>query len=217
MAETSHWSPLIESPAWRFSLKNLLLGIAVIAVALVARRKASGAWTAALMAIAQLVLAVSILLVVFRRGTARAFWLGFAIFGWLYLLLLMLGSVGEALTPGTESPFSSYHLATTRLSNGCYHWMFDEAFEKYFSQYPVRPSPIYPSSLPPVALGSYNVPPAQWPPPGAPPPPGPDEESFTNVAHALWTLLLALCGGLLAKWFYATQGRPPEDRATGVG
>ena len=195
ISESLPGSPLIESPVWRFTLKHLLLATAAIALGLVALRHASGAWTAALLAIAQFVLAAAILLVVFRRGAARAFWLGFAVFGWLYLLLLIISWLGHS--PGTETPLQPYYLATTRLSNACYHWWFDKAFATYTAQYPVPQYPYTPASA--------------WPPPGAPPLPGPNEQDFANVAHALWTLLLALCGGQLAKWLYATQRSPPEQ------
>lgn len=201
MTEESNWSPLITSTSWRFTLRQLLIGIAIIAASLVVLRNASGAWAAALLAVTQLALATSVLLVIFRRGAARAFWLGFAIFGWLYLLLLMFGNFASG---DTEMLFRPYHLATTRLSNACYHWMFDKAFESYTAQYPVRYAP--PSD--PFAPGPTRLSPTQWPPPGAPPPPGPDEQSFANVAHSLWALLLAVLGGTVARWLYSTS----EDR-----
>jgi len=208
MTDESNWSPLITSSGWRFTIRQLLIGTAIIAAGLVVLRNASGAWAAALLAGTQLALATSILLVIFRRGAARAFWLGFAIFGWLYLFLLMFS---ETLSNDQETPFRPYYMATTRLSNACYHWMFDKAFERYMTQYPARYP--YAASSDPFAPGPSQLPPSPqlspspWPPPGAPPPPGPDEQSFANVAHALWTLLLALGGGQLAKWLYTTQGR----------
>ena len=33
---------------------------------------------------------------------------------------------------------------------------------------------------------------------------GPSHGDFVNVAHSLWALLLAACGGWLARWLYAT-------------
>ena len=39
---------------------------------------------------------------------------------------------------------------------------------------------------------------------------GPSQQDFAFVAHALWTLLLALCGGWFAQWVYATRGQRSE-------
>jgi hypothetical protein len=91
MAEASHWSPLIESPWWRFTLKHLLLAIAVVAVGLVALRNASSAWVAALFAVTYLTLASALLLAVFRRG----------------------GPIGLALPHSAGSIYCCWHSATS--------------------------------------------------------------------------------------------------------
>jgi hypothetical protein len=39
---------------------------------------------------------------------------------------------------------------------------------------------------------------------------GPTLDNFTSVAHTLWMLLLALCGGWLAQWLYATRRRSSD-------
>jgi hypothetical protein len=204
----------LPSAGWRFSLRQLFVGMAVIALGCVALRNASGAWVAAMLGLAQLALATAILLVIFRRGAERAYWIGFATFGWLYLLLVLFSWTLPPNTNFADSPFHPYQLATTRLSNACYHWLFDEAFERYFAKFPLPSSgdPAAPrmatSAIPPSivfnpALGSMGQ---------RPPEPGPDEGSFANVAHALWTTLLAAFGGCLARWLYATnQERRPAD------
>ena len=88
MASESDFTPLITLPRWSFGLRQLFLWTAAVALGLVALRSASANWVAAIMALTLYVLAVSVLLVVFRRGPQRAYWIGFATFGWLYLLLL---------------------------------------------------------------------------------------------------------------------------------
>lgn len=42
---------------------------------------------------------------------------------------------------------------------------------------------------------------------------GPVVADFINVAHSLWTLLLAFCGGQFCKWLYATRPQPTPGRA----
>ena len=41
---------------------------------------------------------------------------------------------------------------------------------------------------------------------------GPKADNFVNVAHALWTLVLAACGGKFARWLY--QSRSEQQHAT---
>jgi hypothetical protein len=212
----------LTSTAWRFSLRQLFVGMAVIALGCVALRNASDAWVAAMLGLAQLALATAILLVIFRRGAERAYWIGFATFGWLYFLLML---VNWSIDPNASSDclFRPHRLATTRLSNSCYHWTFDEAFERYLARFPAPryfdPMTGLATSMIPKADGSYRVPSVAWPPPGAPALPGPDEGSFANVAHALWTILLAAIGGCLARWLYATnqERRPADDPTASAG
>jgi hypothetical protein len=44
-------------------------------------------WAASLLGLVTLILAASVLLAIFRKDEQRAYWIGFACFGWLYLLL----------------------------------------------------------------------------------------------------------------------------------
>jgi energy-coupling factor transporter transmembrane protein EcfT len=213
MALEPNSTSALPSSDWRFSLRQLFVWMAVIALGCVALRNASGAWVAAMLGLAQLALATAILLVIFRRGAERAYWIGFATFGWLYLLLVLV-NWSFASNTNSASLFGPHHLATTRLSDACYHCLFDEAFERYFAKFPLPSSgdPAAPrmatSAIPPPvafnpALGSMGQ---------RPPYPGPDEGSFANVAHALWTILLAAIGGCLARWLYTTnQERRPAD------
>src|SRR5262249_16328248 len=73
------------------------------AIALAALRSASELWASLLFTFAVGCFLVAEPLAVYRRAGRRAYWLGFAIFGWTYLLL---GLIPEARPP----------LATTRVS-----------------------------------------------------------------------------------------------------
>lgn len=72
-------------PRFRFSIASLLGLILFVAVGIAALRAASGPWDSAMFGLTMLILMSSILLVVHRRGDRRAFWVGFALFGWIYL------------------------------------------------------------------------------------------------------------------------------------
>jgi hypothetical protein len=89
MADSANWSPLIESPHWRFTLRQLLLWTALIAVGLVALRSASATWVSASVGLTLLALAASPLLALYRDGPARAYWIGFTTIGWFYVLILV--------------------------------------------------------------------------------------------------------------------------------
>ena len=79
---------------WRFSIRHILIWTAAIGLACVALRNASAMWVGLAQAAALLILATAILLVIFRRGAAQAYWIGFALFGGLYMLLLLVGWLG---------------------------------------------------------------------------------------------------------------------------
>ncbi len=65
----------------------LMAGIAVLSTAFASLRFASSAWAGAVVTLTLVGLACAILAAVLRRGAARAFWLGFALFACGYLRL----------------------------------------------------------------------------------------------------------------------------------
>jgi len=115
---------------WSFGLRQLFLWTAGIAVGLVSLRSASTTWVATMLGLATASLAVSILLIVFRHGPKRAYWIGFATFGGLYMLVLV-ASWTLARIAGNDGPLAAHNLPTQQLASGSYHWLYDEAFEKY--------------------------------------------------------------------------------------
>src|SRR5262249_39466286 len=78
----------------RFSIASLLGLVLFLAVGLAALREATDLWDSAVFTTTVALLLVSVLLAVHRIGRGRAFWLGFAVFGWLY--------VGLSLVPQIE-------------------------------------------------------------------------------------------------------------------
>ena len=237
MADSSSGVRTSAPSWWRFSLKQLLTATAIVALGCVALRSANATWIGAMFGLVWLTLAASLLLAVYRDGQSRAFWVGFALVGWLYLLTPWFGSsIGSGLHPD--------YLVTSRLSHRAHDWLY--------------PQPAYPPggyggmmggmSMGPggpgmdggsgygSAMGGYGSSdagmagsgeygsgsPGGMPgmpgmgsmmcgmSPGGPPVPvvtGPSLLDFTNVSHALWTLLLASCGGWFAQWLYASRER----------
>lgn len=70
----------------RFSIRQLLAFTALVAVACIALLNPS-VCAASLLGLVTLILAATVLLAIFRKEEQRAYWIGFACFGWLYLLI----------------------------------------------------------------------------------------------------------------------------------
>jgi uncharacterized membrane protein YgcG len=85
MSHRSH-TPSAD-PAWRFSLLSLLVLLAAAGWGAAALVNASELWVSLTFSATAGLLALAVLVAVFRRGGARAFAIGFAVCGWLYLLL----------------------------------------------------------------------------------------------------------------------------------
>jgi hypothetical protein len=79
----------------RFNIANLLVIILVLGVGFAALRESSALWESGIFTVTLGILLLSILLAVHRSESKRAFWLGFALFGWAYM--------GLALVPSIES------------------------------------------------------------------------------------------------------------------
>jgi hypothetical protein len=77
----------------RFPIAGLMLAVLVVAVALAALRNASETWSGVMFLLTCGVLCLAIVGVVCRDGPNRAWWLGFALFGWGYLLLSLWSTV----------------------------------------------------------------------------------------------------------------------------
>lgn len=227
---------------WSFGLRQLFLLVSAIALGLVALRSAATPWVSAMLALTVMVLTVSLLLLIFRRGPQRAYWIGFATCGWMYLLLLLLSwTLGR--NTSNDSPLRARNLVTQQLSTGVYHWLYEKAFERHLVSIPdggtvflgssgggyvgsgVMPGAAGDSGM---ALGSGDMMSSdgmstrlgmgdRFRAPAQPP--GPNEGDFVNVAHSLWTLLFASIGGWLALWLYATgPGRTEKaDRGQSGG
>src|SRR5947209_4142181 len=71
----------------RISLARLMALVVVFAVGVAALRDASETWAGIVLLATLGFLAASILGVVYRSGGRRAWWLGFALFGWGYFAL----------------------------------------------------------------------------------------------------------------------------------
>lgn len=213
---------------FQFSIRSLLVAVTIAAVGIAALLNANPWWEAGAWLIALGMLACSILLCIYRREMQRAYWLGFAIFGGLYLGLLVFTSLTSW----------NYQLLPSQLSQLAYEWVMPDSRRSQYLAQPANPlspatttaysytgfGPYQPPNTtfvpaPPVAVvPTYSPAPlpvgspapatgafgAAWTPNAQYVPP----ERFVSIGHTLWLLLAAAIGGKICQWIYRT--RPPE-------
>src|SRR3954453_19092314 len=78
---------------FRFTIASLLALVLFLAVGFAALRGATDTWDCATFSTTLVMLSASILLAVHRADRGRAFWLGCALFGWIYLGASMVPAV----------------------------------------------------------------------------------------------------------------------------
>lgn len=71
----------------KVSIQAIILAVAACAMAFTALRTASRLWYGALYTFTAFLLMTAVIASRFRRGSERAFWFGFAVFGWGFFLL----------------------------------------------------------------------------------------------------------------------------------
>jgi hypothetical protein len=81
----------------RFNIATLLVIIFVLGVGFAALRESDDLWESGMFSLTLGVLLVAILLAVHRGKAKRAFWVGFALFGWGYLVLAEIPSIESRL------------------------------------------------------------------------------------------------------------------------
>jgi hypothetical protein len=82
---------------FRFHIGTLLLIGLLIGVGFAALRESSDIWESGIFSLTLIMLLISILLAIHRTEKRRAFWLGFALFGWDYLGLSAVSSIEPRL------------------------------------------------------------------------------------------------------------------------
>jgi hypothetical protein len=82
---------------FRFHLGTLVILILLMGVGFAALRESNETWDSSIFSITLVALLTSILLCVHRSGPRRAFWLGFALFGWIYVALSLVPSIETRL------------------------------------------------------------------------------------------------------------------------
>ena len=196
----------------RMSIRTMLGLVAFIALACVGLARENAVWSSLMFTAALATTSFAILAAIFRRGEQQAFWIGFALFGWLYLWMAHWPSEFQGV--GLNQPASwnmqtdeSGPLATTRLLVYSYnHWLPK-----------ARTLPVEVTSAPSVdpnapfgAVGAF---------------PGasltgtivldyPALHEYARVGHSLFTVIAAFVGAFVATYLYRTRDRAARIKRT---
>jgi hypothetical protein len=191
----------------RFSIRQLLAATALVGLGCLALVKSSALVAAATTGAVALILVAAVVLAIYRSESSRAFWTGFAIFGWSYLVL----SYGPIFSENS-GPFGG-RMVTARLSTALFNSMHDSppVQQPTFFYTTTATAVPYSNTVPPpptMAIAPRPTPAYRFQIASAT---GPDLADFLSVAHCLWAVLIAFCGGWFAVW--ASRSR----RREGVG
>ena len=183
----------------RFSIAGLMGAVLVAAIGLAALRNASETWAGVMLLLTCGVLALAVVGVVCRAGSERAWWLGFALFGWGYLALAFW-SWHDASAP--ELPTLAWlEMLSTKV--GLTPEGFGQGSGMGGMGGGMRSVPILALCASRGGFGGAAVPAA-----GAA-----TDGSYAQIGHCLWALLLAIVGGFLAKLLFGIPARRAETPA----
>ena len=194
---------------FRFHIGTLVILVLVIGVGVAALRESSRIWDSSTFTLTLGVLLVSVLLSIHRSEAKRAFWIGFALFGWSYLGLSLVQSIESRLlttkglayldskVPGRPSGATTLLLSAIG-SYGSGNQIQNIAFTVDGTK-PATPSQVV-VKVWDTATGKIL---SGW---------GGTTENFIRTGHSLLALVAAWLGGHVSRRL-SRGSRPPEASA----
>jgi hypothetical protein len=182
---------------FRFHIGTLVIFVLILGVGLAALRESNETWDRSVFSITLGMLLISILLTVHRTEKRRAFWLGFALFGSVYLGLSLIPSIESRLITsrglaylGSKVPRSS------PAGAGFVYFDYDNdgSMDLYVVNNSQR-SALYRNKgnagwvLDVVAAGLAGS--------------SGTTENFVRIGHSLLVLIGAFLGGRFSRYFFA--------------
>lgn len=163
----------------RFNVASLIGVILVLGVGFAALREKTQLWESGVFTLTLAALLISILFAIRRAGKRRAFWLGFAVFGWFYL--------GLSLIPSIES-----RLITTKTLTFLDSKVPGRSFQVQSVAFTTDGNRIATAGQGQVGLwdAATGKPVGGW---------SGTTESFVRIGHSLFALLVGWLGGQLSR------------------
>jgi len=195
---------------WRLSLRELLVLVALVALAIVSLKYASESWVAIVAAVTMLAFFVATIVAAVDRGPRQAFAIGFALTMAGYAMIVMNSTINMHNGGTKKIEFDQWEgrLPTTRLLRYLHMAVEDN---KWIDFQTGKEIPDYDPNNPPASVTATPVKGAgarglmlgarvsfvESPP----------SEVFMPIGHCWWGLLLGYLGGLLAAFVYHRRMR----------
>jgi hypothetical protein len=174
----------------RFPIAGLMGAVIVIALSLAALRNASETWAGATFLLTCAVLTLAVVGAVCRRDAERAWWLGFALFGWGYILLAFWTSF-ELPTMALLDVIGSQFGAKVHFSGGK-----STMGGGMGSIGGMRSADLQFSGVLAGGMGGGTG--------------GPPDRELQQIGHCLWALLASLVGGTLSVLLFGGRAKSAE-------
>ena len=193
---------------FRFHLGTLVILVLLLGVGFAALRESNAIWDSSIFSLTLAVLLISILLAVHRTEKRRAFWLGFTVFGWIYLGLCLVPSiesrlittralayldskmsrsisVGLAYADFDNDGKIDLYVANDSQPNFFYRNKANGTFEDVNSAAGLNTAGFSNIFLGTTLKGSSGT-----------------TENFIGIGHSLVALIAAFLGGLISRYFF---------------
>ena len=181
---------------FRFTIGSLIGFVVICGVAFAALKESSDWWERGTFTLTLLVLLTSVLLASHCTGERRGFWLGFALFGCVYLGLSLIPPVESRLvtSPGfaylySKLPGQAPQSFVVTLTGGPNVLQPIQSDTLTLSNSNIQVTAVAPTALTPLTVFKSNLVIGS----------GGSSENFVKIGHSLTALLLAWFGGILSR------------------
>ena len=186
----------------RFTIRSLLGVVLFASVALASLRASTDAWDSGVLGLTLLTLLTAVLLAVHRTDRRRAYWSGFALFGWAYLIVSLSPPIESRLPttgglafidskiPGRHRAWATTVLTfTSKAGTNPVQNVASSPQGNTLASSPQEVIRVWDLTTGKLLAGTFAT-----------------TENFLRIGHSLLALVLAFVGGLLSRYLYG-QGR----------
>jgi hypothetical protein len=210
---------------FRIRIASLLGLVLFVAVAIAALRASDDAWDSGVFGATVVCLLLAVLLAIHREGRRRAYWLGFSLFGWAYVVGCLVPGVVERLPTSKGLAF----LESKRFASPYFRLIVGDGMRMRLSVSPNTPyadavravdttiqAMSSDSAREGIVLGDFDnsgepdvfVSGSRWLGSMLSSTTG-TGEAFVRIGHSLLAIVLAYLGGRLSAWMWGKKRQEP--------